>query len=41
MTIRTEQKQPAWQRVALAGIIASALSIGATAASAGECPADK
>jgi len=33
--------QPNWRRVAVVSAIASALSIAATAAYAGECPADK
>ncbi|SRR5258706_2589629 len=34
-------KQPIWKRVAIAGAVAGALSIAATASVAGECPADK
>jgi len=37
----TTRKQPAWKRIALAAISASAFSFAATAVSAGECPADK
>ena len=39
-TIRTNT-QPTWRHLAIAGAIAGALSIAATAANAGECPADK
>ena len=41
--MRNESKdyQSTWRRVATAGIIAGALSMAATAANAGECPADK
>jgi quercetin dioxygenase-like cupin family protein len=33
--------QPTWRRIALAGLVATGFALGATAASAGECPADK
>lgn len=41
MGIDSKQDQAKWRRVALAGAVAGALSIAATVASAGECPADK
>jgi quercetin dioxygenase-like cupin family protein len=34
-------KQPIWRRIAMAGVVAGAMSIVAPAALAGECPADK
>lgn len=34
-------KHPTWKRIALAGLAAGGLAFGATAALAGECPADK
>ena len=33
--------QPVWKRIAFAGLAATGLALGATTASAGECPADK
>lgn len=41
MGIDGKQDQAKWRRVVLAGAVAGALSITATVASAGECPADK
>jgi len=41
MGIDSKQDQAKWRRVVLAGAVAGALSITATVASAGECPADK
>ena len=41
MSTNSKQGRPNWRRIALAGAIAGAMSIAATAASAGECPADK
>ena len=41
MSIAAKQPRPLWRRVATAAAVAGALSIAATAASAGECPADK
>ena len=34
-------RRPIWRQVAAAAVVAGALSVAATAASAGECPADK
>jgi quercetin dioxygenase-like cupin family protein len=33
--------QPTWRRIALAGLVATGLALGASAAAAGECPADQ
>src|SRR5437870_1557023 len=41
MSINSRQDRSNWRRAALAGVIAGALSIVATVASAGECPAEK
>ena len=41
MNITSRQERTDWRRVALAGVIAGALSLAATSANAGECPADK
>ncbi len=41
MGIDSKQDQTNWRRVVLAGAVAGALSIAATVASAGECPAEK
>jgi quercetin dioxygenase-like cupin family protein len=41
MGIDSKQDQANWRRVTLAAAIAGAVSIAATVASAGECPADK
>ena len=41
MGIHSKQDQTNWRRMVLAGAVAGALSIAATVASAGECPADK
>src|SRR5438132_7000431 len=41
MNINSRQDGSNWRRAALAGVIAGAMSIVATLASAGECPADK
>ena len=41
MRLERRQDQSSWKKIALAGAIAGALSIGATTAFAGECPADK
>ena len=41
MSINSRQNASNWRRAALAGVIAGAMSIAATVASAGECPADK
>ena len=41
MGIDSKQDQRQWRHALLAGAVAAALSITATAASAGECPADK
>ena len=39
--VMSSKQTKGWRRVALAGMIAGALSFGATAAFAGECPADQ
>jgi len=41
MNINSRQDGSNWRRAALAGVIAGAMSIVATVATAGECPADK
>ena len=41
MNINSRQDGSNWRRAALAGVIAGAMSIAATVANAGECPADK
>ena len=41
MSIKSKQEQSIWRRAVMAGVIAGAMSIAATAASAGECSADK
>ena len=41
MSIYSKSEQSNWRRVALTGAIAAAMSIAATIANAGECPADK
>ena len=41
MGFDSKQDQTSWRRVVLAGAVAGALSVAATVASAGECPADK
>jgi quercetin dioxygenase-like cupin family protein len=41
MSINSKQNPSNWKRVALTAAIASAMSIAATIATAGECPADK
>ena len=41
MSISRKQDPSNWKRVALTGVIAGAMSIAATIANAGECPADK
>jgi quercetin dioxygenase-like cupin family protein len=41
MSITSKQERSDWRRVALAGVVAGALSLAATMANAGECPADK
>jgi quercetin dioxygenase-like cupin family protein len=41
MSITSKQERSDWRRVALAGVIAGALSLAATMANAGECPNDK
>jgi quercetin dioxygenase-like cupin family protein len=35
------QHQPNWRRLATAGVVGAAIALAATAANAGECPADK
>jgi quercetin dioxygenase-like cupin family protein len=37
----SRQHQPNWRRLATAGVIGGAIALAATAANAGECPADK
>ena len=41
MNINSRQDGSNWRRAALAAVIAGAMSIAATVANAGECPADK
>ena len=41
MCINSRYDGSNWRRAALAGVIAGAMSIGATVANAGECPGDK
>ena len=41
MSIDSKQNPPNWKRVAFTAAIAGAMSIAATIATAGECPADK
>src|SRR2546425_637538 len=41
MSITSRQERSDWRRVALTGVIAGTLSLAATMANAGECPADK
>ena len=41
MSITSKQERSDWRRVALAGVVAGALSLAATMANAGECPNDK
>jgi quercetin dioxygenase-like cupin family protein len=41
MSITSKQERSDWRRVALVGVVAGALSLAATMANAGECPADK
>jgi len=41
MSITSKQDRSDWRRVALAGVVAGAMSLAATIANAGECPADK
>ena len=41
MSITSKQERSDWQRVALAGVVAGAMSLAATMANAGECPNDK
>jgi quercetin dioxygenase-like cupin family protein len=41
MSITSKQERSDWRRVALAGVIAGALSLAANLANAGECPNDK
>ena len=41
MSINSKQDRSNWRRVALAGVVAGAFSLGTTVANAGECPADK
>ena len=41
MSIASKQDRSDWRRVALAGVVAGAMSLTATIANAGECPADK
>lgn len=36
-----ESTRPAWKGIVLAGLLTTGLALGANAASAGECPADK
>jgi len=41
MSITSKQERSDWRRVALAGVVAGAMSLAATMANAGECPNDK
>ena len=41
MSITSKQDRSDWRRVALVGVVASAMSLAVTMANAGECPADK
>ncbi len=41
MSITSKEERSDWRRVALAGVVAGAMSLAATMANAGECPADK
>jgi len=41
MSITSKQERSDWRRVALAGVVAGAMSLVATMANAGECPNDK
>jgi quercetin dioxygenase-like cupin family protein len=41
MSITSKQNRSDWRRVALAGVVAGAMSLAATMANAGECPTDK
>jgi len=41
MSIMSKQERSDWRRVALAGVVAGAMSLAATMANAGECPNDK
>ena len=41
MSITSKEERSDWRRVALAGVVAGALSLAATMANAGECPNDK
>jgi quercetin dioxygenase-like cupin family protein len=41
MTISSSTGRAAWRRLAMAGVIAGATALAATAASAGDCPAGK
>jgi hypothetical protein len=41
MSISSKQEQSNWRRLALAGVVAGAMSLAATMANAAECPADK
>jgi quercetin dioxygenase-like cupin family protein len=41
MNEKSKQTKKAWRRVAMTALLGSALSIAASAVSAGECPADK
>ena len=41
MSIASKHGQSDWRRAALAGVIAGSMSLAATLANAGECPADK
>ena len=41
MSITSKEERSDWRRVALAGVVAGAMSLAATMANAGECPNDK
>jgi quercetin dioxygenase-like cupin family protein len=41
MSITSKQERSDWRRVALAAVVAGAMSLAATTANAGECPNDK